>query len=183
VLYLVRIQGGNMREQRLFYCYLCGGLLEKRSGVPERWWCTRCRAVSYENPVAGVAGVIFDRRGRLLMVRRGPTVDYAGLWCIPCGYVEYEEDVRDAVAREVREETGLTVRVGEVLAVHSNFHNPRQHTVGIWFLCARLSGRLRAGDDADEAGWFWPQDPPPLAFPTDALVLAKISKQRSGAHD
>jgi ADP-ribose pyrophosphatase YjhB (NUDIX family) len=85
--------------------------------------------------------------------------------------VEYDEDVREAVARELKEETGLAVKPGQVFAVHSNFHNPQQHTVGIWFLCQVLSGEVTPGDDAELADWFPPDSPPPLAFPTDKLVL------------
>ena len=82
-----------------------------------------------------------------------------------------DEDARVAAAREVREETWLVVKPAKVFSVHSNFHNPRQHTVGIWFLCDVISGSLQAGDDADQAEWFLPDSLPPLAFPTDRLVL------------
>ncbi|MDR3348305.1 MAG: NUDIX hydrolase [Acidaminococcales bacterium] len=158
------------------------------AGKIARLKCTRCRKVAYENPIVGVAGMVFDPKGRILMVRRGRGATCAGLWCIPCGYVEYEEDVRAAAVRELQEETGLSVRTAQVFAVHSNFHDPAQHTVGIWFLCDVLSGQVRPGDDADRAEWFSPEDPPPLAFPTDKLVLgewtekAKKSKPRREQH-
>lgn len=170
-----------MIEQRLFYCYRCGGKLKKVSSEKSRLVCSKCKTVSYENPIVGVAGMVFDSKGRILMVRRSSGMDYEGLWCIPCGYVEYNEDIRVAVARELKEETGLVVNPGKVFAVHSNFHNPRQHTVGIWFLCSVVSGKLLAGDDADMVDWFYPGNPPPLAFPTDKLVLdewmGKINKE------
>ena len=170
-----------MREQRLFFCYKCGGKLGKSKEKKGRLICLDCKTISYENPIVGVAGMVFDNKGRILMVRRAANIDYAGLWCIPCGYVEYDEDIRVAVAREIKEETGLVVKPGEVFAVHSNFHNPLQHTVGIWFLCSVISGKLKAGDDADKAEWFYPGAPPELAFPTDRQVLidwmGKINKE------
>jgi ADP-ribose pyrophosphatase YjhB (NUDIX family) len=161
----------DMRGQRLFYCSQCGGKLIPAAGKIVRLKCARCQAVAYENPIVGVAGMVFDPKGRILLVRRSQKATYAGLWCIPCGYVEYDEDVRAAAVRELEEETGLLVRPARVFSVHSNFHNPAQHTVGIWFLCDVLSGQIQPGDDADRAEWFSPDAPPPLAFPTDKSVL------------
>ncbi len=104
------------------------------------------------------------------------TGTYSGLWCIPCGYVEYHEDVRTAARREVAEECGLGTHAGRTLAVHSNFHNPSQHTIGSWFELTYLSGELIPCSDADRAA-FYPlaHVNVPLAFPTDQLVIAELA--------
>lgn len=98
-------------------------------------------------------------------------------WCIPCGYVEYDEDVREAVKREVYEETGLHIQPKEVYEVHSNFHNPKQHTVGIWFLAEVISGKLAASDDLTEVNYYDYDQLPELAFDTDRFVLQKLKKE------
>lgn len=158
------------------FCPYCGGSLEiaERAGRP-RPFCGDCGFVQYRNPVIGVAVIL--RRGRSILLGRR-SGSYRGSWCIPCGYVEWEEDVREAAAREFREETGLMVLLGDVYAVHSNFHNPRLHTVGIWFEGIETGGVLRAGDDLDEVSFF-PLDvlPEPLAFPTDRLVLDRLRSE------
>ena len=84
-------------------------------------------------------------------------------------------------ARECREETGLIVTVGAVLAVHSNCHDPERLTVGIWFAGDVVGGELAPGDDLDRAAFFPLIAPPePLAFPTDRRVLAEL---QAGALD
>jgi ADP-ribose pyrophosphatase YjhB (NUDIX family) len=101
--------------------------------------------------------------------------DYAGLWCIPCGYVEWDEDVREAAVREFEEETGVRVELGALVAVHSNFHNREKQTVGIWFEGRAVGGELHPVDgEFSELGWFAPTTPPNLAFPTDGVVLREL---------
>jgi ADP-ribose pyrophosphatase YjhB (NUDIX family) len=181
---------------RFSYCPLCGHALSEGKAIPAspdfpRPHCHHCGYIQYRNPVAVIAGVLVTEgpqlppRGELtplhqathlLLVRR--TTTHRGTWCIPCGYLEYDEEIRQATAREMREETGLEVEVGPVLAVHSNFHDPLNHTVGVWFLVRYLDGLLSPGDDADRAA-LHPLNkiPDPLAFPTDRKVIEELRRR------
>jgi 8-oxo-dGTP diphosphatase len=163
-------------------CPRCGAPLapRMRGGLP-RPACAACGFVFFANMGVGAAVVIQDDAGRVLMVRRGPRHFGAGLWCLPCGYVEWDEDVHAAAAREALEEAGVAVEIGEVVHVATNRHDPERPTVGIWFAARMIDpdAQPRAGDDADEAGWFDPAAPPPLAFPTDAPVLARLAAERT----
>ena len=161
---------------RGWHCPDCGQMLVSNVRGGERYpRCIGCGYIRYRNPIVGVAVVVRDGDGRVLLGRRSKG-EYAGLWCVPCGYVEWEEEVREAAAREFREETGLDVEVGGVLAVHSNFHNARQHTVGIWFEGMVTGGRLHTADnELDALEYFCPAQPPGLAFPTDAVVLRDLA--------
>jgi 8-oxo-dGTP diphosphatase len=165
---------GGSSGARGGFCPDCGRPLTADAGAGRRPRCA-CGFVRYRNPIVGVAVVVRDGSGGVLLGQRAKG-DYAGLWCIPCGYVEWDEDVRDAARREFHEETGLLVEPGEVVAVHSNFHNPGQHTVGIWFAGTAAGGRLHPQDgELSALAYFDPAAPPPLAFPTDALVLAQLA--------
>ncbi len=162
------------------FCPRCAAPLDLAlRGGRERPACPRCGFVHYRNPSVGVAVVIL-RDGQILLGRRSAGSSYAGQWCIPCGHVEWDEDVRETAARELAEETGLLVEIGDVLSVHSNTHNPVQHTVGIWFRGAVVGGSLRAGDDLEAVAYFELDAPPePLAFPTDRLVLDQLAREQA----
>jgi ADP-ribose pyrophosphatase YjhB (NUDIX family) len=163
-----------MDDVRGRYCPDCGAALTF-GAEGERPRCAACGFVRYRNPIVGVAVVVRDEEGRVLLGRRAKG-EYAGQWCIPCGYVEWDEEVRAAAEREFHEETGLVVHVGDVVAVHSNFHNPKQHTVGIWFRGDVREGELAPLDgELDALAYFEPGEPPALAFPTDALVLRQLA--------
>jgi len=163
------------------FCPRCAAALEHLiRGGTSRPSCPGCGFVFFASMGVGVATVIQDAAGRVLLVQRAKDQYGAGLWCIPCGYVEWGEDLREAAAREALEEAGVAVEIGDVAQVAVNGHEPDRPTVGIWF-SARVVDPLAepcAGDDAVAVGWFDPAAPPPLAFPTDRPVLAELAARR-----
>lgn len=148
-------------------------------GGRERPACPACGWVAWSPAPAGVAAVVEDEAGRVLLVRRRASFR-PGMWCLPCGYLEADEELRAGLRRELLEETGLDAEIGEVLAVHSNDDRPPPYPLGIWLRATPVGGRLRPGDDVDAAEFFdLDRLPEPLAFATDRRVLDGLRARRA----
>ena len=109
--------------------------------------------------IVGVAFII-ERDGKILMLRRSPTKDYApGRWETGSGRVEAGEHPEEAVHREVREETGLQVEiVGPVATFHFYRGDAREELIGITFWCRYRSGELVSSEEHDRAFWASPEE-------------------------
>src|ERR1700726_2257330 len=115
-----------------------------------------------EGALVGVGGVIIDD-GRALLIRRG-TEPLIGEWSIPGGTLELGETLEQGVARELLEETGLQVRVLELIEVFDrivyapngegaagdHLERPRFHYVIVDYLCERISGEHAAASDVTD---------------------------------
>jgi 8-oxo-dGTP diphosphatase len=108
-----------------------------------------------------VAGIVVDDAGRILLVRRGQEPG-KGCWSVPGGRVEPGEDDTTATAREVLEETGLAVEVtGLAGTVERDAPDGSVYLVRDYTCVpadAVAADRVLAGDDADEVGWFAPEE-------------------------
>ena len=109
-----------------------------------------------DNPFVGV-GAVISGGDRVILIRRGKEPGY-GRWSIPGGAVKIGEGLREALIREVREETGLEVKVGpmvEVLdrIVKDNEGRVAYHYVLIDYVCSVCGGKLSPDTDALEARW------------------------------
>jgi|ERR1019366_6223701 8-oxo-dGTP diphosphatase len=124
-----------------------------------------------DNPLVGVGAVIIEG-DRVLLIRRGQP-PLLGEWSLPGGVLECGETLREAVAREAREETGLLVETGEMLGVYERVirddeKRVRYHYVLIDFLCRAVGGDLKAGSDAADVRWFTRDELPALNLAYDA---------------
>jgi 8-oxo-dGTP diphosphatase len=128
-----------------------------------------------KSPLVGVGAVIVEHHRddhRVLLIRRGQP-PLLGEWSLPGGVLECGETLREAVAREAREETGLLVETGEMLGVYErvirdDVKRVRYHYVLIDFLCRAVGGDLQAGSDAADVRWFTRDELPALNLAYDA---------------
>ena len=107
------------------------------------------------SPLVGVGGVVVHA-GRVLLVQRG-TEPLKGRWTIPGGLIDVGETLREAVIREVKEETGLDVEPLELIELLDRIHREedrvRYHYVIADYLCRVNGGTLGAASDAADVRW------------------------------
>jgi 8-oxo-dGTP diphosphatase len=118
-----------------------------------------------------VGAVVHDARGRLLLVRRA-NAPAVGTWSLPGGRVEAGETDAVAVRREVFEETGLVVEVGRRAGTVERAAAAGATYVITDYVARVTGGRLAAGDDAVDVGWFTVPDVRRL--PTSPGLLAAL---------
>ncbi|MFN8472104.1 MAG: NUDIX hydrolase [Anaerolineae bacterium] len=115
-------------------------------------------ATPLPRPTVAVGGIVVDNN-RILLIQRGHAPN-KGLWTVPGGRVEWGETVREAVVREVREETGLSVELGPLVVIVDRMSEPdaenAYHFIILDFLARLVGGALQAGDDAAAARWVTP---------------------------
>jgi 8-oxo-dGTP diphosphatase len=138
----------------------------------------------YKNPKTPkltVDAFIRDRRGRLLLIRRGRP-PFQGRWGLPGGFCEWKETTEKCCARETKEETGLTVRVGKLLGVYSRpDRDPRGHNVTVLYEARPVRGKAHGGDDAAEARWFSPRELRKLSYAFDhgKIISEQLARRRA----
>ena len=135
-----------------------------------------------KRPLVGV-GAIMLRRDRILMAQRGKE-PLKGWWSLPGGAVEIGESLKDAVCREVREETGLEIEPLGVLEIferimHDDAGAAEYHYVLIDYVCRVKGGKLFPGDDVCAVDWVKRADLDKLQITEGTLgVIEKAFRNR-----
>lgn len=145
-----------------------------------------------DRPVVGVGGVIVDR-GRTVLIRRG-TEPLLGQWSIPGGTMEVGETIEEAVRRELREETGLEVRVLELIELFDRIYmengasptrdnrKPLYHYVIADYLCELVGGEPRAGSDVTDLAFAKEDELPKFHLTEKATSILKKAFAMSRGH-
>jgi ADP-ribose pyrophosphatase YjhB (NUDIX family) len=141
------------------FCPRCGR--EAEIDYPRRIHCPHCDYTAYSNPSPVACVIPVDADGRLILLRRG-FAPGKGLWTFPGGFVDLGESVPAAARREVDEELGLEIELGELLGVYSR----AEDRVVLIVYRARALGEPGTSPEAPEVRTFAPAEIPwdELAF-------------------
>jgi ADP-ribose pyrophosphatase YjhB (NUDIX family) len=140
------------------HCPRCGADLELADGKAE------CRNDHrfYATPQPTACALCVDGEGRLLLARRaGPP--FEGAWDLPGGFVEEGEHPLDAIRRELREETGLSVEPQDFVGVWMDTYGDEAgaaSTLNMYWTARVTGGEPEAADDVSELRWFPPDELP-----------------------
>jgi tRNA (cytidine/uridine-2'-O-)-methyltransferase len=145
--------------------------------------CAACGFHFHFNPAVAAGVIAEDGQGRVLLLRR--SIEPArGSFTVPGGFVDEDEALEEAIAREVREETGLEVETTELLGGWPNLYAWRgvEYPVLDIFFAGRV-GRgavASAHHEVEEVAWVRPEDvdPATLAFSTTRAAFARYRERR-----
>ncbi len=123
----------------------------------------------FKKPSLTVDGII-SKEDKILLIRR-KNDPFKGRYALPGGFVEYGETVEDAVLREIKEETGLSTEINNLIGVYSDpDRDPRGHTVSVVFDLKIKKGKLESSSDALSADFFPMEDLPELSFDHKKII-------------
>ena len=136
----------------------------------------------WPRPMVTVDAVVFTFSGdeiKVLLINR-KNEPFKGQWAVPGGFVDINEELEDAVARELAEETGLRgVQLEQMHTFGTVGRDPRGRQISIAFMGIATKGqdKIKAGDDAAKTQWFDIEKlPKDLAFDHDEMVRCGIER-------
>ena len=165
------------------FCDQCGARVEPRTPPGDhlpRYVCTACGTIHYENPKL-VVGCVPEHDGRILLCKRA-IEPRRGYWTVPAGFMENNETLQQAAARESQEEALAEVKIGSLLTVVHVLH---AHQVHVFFRAILAKAEFGAGPESLETDLVRPEDIPwdDIAFPSTTYTLRRYLEDRAAGRE
>jgi len=120
-----------------------------------------------------VVSALIENNDKVLLVKRKKNKSFPNFWGIPTGKVKPSETLEEAIEREVKEETNLSIEVLEPYHLTQEFHDDHHHIV-IAFKGRISNGQIKSGSDAEEVRWFLKDEIPRLKLQPTAKEQLRI---------
>ena len=165
------------------FCDQCGARVERRTPPGDhlpRYVCTACGTIHYENPKL-VVGCVPEHDGRILLCKRA-IEPRRGYWTVPAGFMENNETLQQAAARESQEEALADVKIGSLLTVVHVLH---AHQVHVFFRATLPRAEFAPGPESLETELVRPEDIPwdDIAFPSTTFTLQRYLEDRAAGRE
>ncbi|MFO7614050.1 MAG: NUDIX domain-containing protein [Bacteroidales bacterium] len=159
------------------YCPFCSHPLRiMAEGDVMRDYCERCNRYFYDNPLPVASAIVLKDRNILLVKRKYDPKK--GGWCLPMGFAETGESIEAAALRELHEETGIRGNIMGLVDVTSDYSEMYGDLIHITYEAEITGGKLIAGDDASEVGFFPFSEMPGLAFSSNKKAIAAFLRSK-----
>lgn len=141
--------------------------------------CRYCGFIHFVEPKVAVAALVSDGE-RILLVKRAAS-PRIGYWALPAGYMDADELPEEALAREVAEETGVSVWVGRLQGIEPLAGWAERRGILLLYRAQPVGGELTPGDDVSDARWFRAAEIPwdELAFESTAEFVKSWVEARA----
>lgn len=167
-------QKQSSTNPRYHFCPNCKNKLE-HDGETAR--CSQCEFIFFNNP-APCTAVIVEKQDEIMLTKRA-FEPHKGWWDVPGGFVKVGETEEEGAIREIREETGLTIKIINYLgpAIPDFYGSNQVPTLNFVFVAHITKGSSNAADDVADIGWFSPTDTPDnIAFKNGRIALERYKK-------
>lgn len=148
----------SVHEKYYRYCPQCKqSLKQKLFDGRERLHCPKCDFIFWNNPKP-VVSIILHKQGKALMLQRAkePLKNY---WCLPGGYINYEETPEQAIIRETKEELGVNIKINKLVGVYRIDNDPRGVNIDIIYDGIFMDDYVLS-DEHKSIAYFYPKNLP-----------------------
>lgn len=156
------------------FCPKCKGAFKfiKEHNQNPRFVCQKCGFVFYINPAPTVSAIIL-KNNKILITKRA-IEPLKGRWDLPGGFLELNETLEKGLKREIREELGVEIKIGDFIGSFVDRYAGMEWIINLYYFAKISKGKLKPDDDVAEIKWFEINKIPKLAFKHQAEVIRKV---------
>lgn len=149
----------SIEEKAYIFCPTCKNTLERSMVDSENHlMCGNCGFIFWNNPKP-VVSIILEDHGKILMLQRA-NEPLKNFWCLPGGFIKYEETAEEAVRREVKEEANIDIKIQRIAGVYRIDNDPRGIHIDIIYYGTIMNNGIKLSEEDKKYDFFDPDKLP-----------------------